>query len=80
MLRTASALLVLLDTFMAVLVVDLTCWGVGEDFVGVCYLDKLLLYAFVAAAWRCGLVKSLTWVFMRIVLVRTGSCLDGISC
>ena len=42
MLTWAAALLVLLDTIVAVLVVDLPCFLLTKNLVGFSYLDELL--------------------------------------
>ena len=47
---TLSALLVLLQAFVAILVVDAAGFGLGEGVVGFGYLDEFLRGRFVAAA------------------------------
>lgn len=61
LLGSSAALLVSLDTLVAVLVVDLADLGVDERFVGVCYLDEFLLGGLVA------------WVLVWVVLFAEGS-------
>ena len=48
-LTWGAAALVLLDTFVAVLVVDFASFFNDKDLIGFCYVDKLLLGIFVAA-------------------------------
>jgi len=53
MAAASSALLALLKTFMAVLVVDLAGFGSGKGFVGFCYLNEFLFGRFIASV-GCG--------------------------
>ena len=48
-MRLSAALTVLLESFVAVLVVDLACRGGGEDVVGFGDFDEFLLGGFVAS-------------------------------
>lgn len=47
-----SALLVLFQAFVAVLVVDAACFGLGEGVIGFGDLDKLFGSGFIATAER----------------------------
>lgn len=74
----AALLLVLLEPFVAVLVVDAAGFGVDEGFVGFRYFDELVMGCVVASVKGEG---------VRIGVgggkggrKRTGSCLGGISC
>lgn len=48
MLARTTALFVLLNALMAVLVIDLACFFLDEDFVGFCNLNEFLVCFFVA--------------------------------
>lgn len=50
LLAGTAALLVLLDAFVAILVVDLASLLLAEDFVGFGYFNKLLVCLVVATA------------------------------
>lgn len=70
LLAWTAAFSVLLDAVVAVLVVDLACLFVDEDFVGVGYGDKLLggfviateLVLAMVEVWWGGSVRVLVWV------------------
>ena len=75
MVSAATTLLPLFETFMAVLVIDLAGFGVGEGFVCVCDFDEFLFGCLVASA-------SVIRISISPIANcdRTGSYQGGISC
>lgn len=51
---TVTAFLVLFETFVAVLIVDLACFGFDKGFVGFGDFDKLLLDGLIATTLNFG--------------------------
>jgi hypothetical protein len=75
MMAAATTLLPLFEAFVAILVVDLACFGFGEGFVCFCDFDEFLFGGFIASASSIRNATSpvCSWI-------RTGSYRDGISC
>jgi hypothetical protein len=75
MMSTASTLLSLFQSFVAVLIVNFARFGDGESFVCFCYFNELLFGCLIASVWLVRKINLLTAIDER-----TGSYQDGISC